>query len=158
MAGSSPRVSGAVCVSLCAREDGGRAKRLAALSCACRGRAEVKSGLVWICRRRGREKLANGPAVHQIGFDQPGEGERAFHDLVGIVNQPQQQEGDHRHRDLDANRRFAGSKEVVDLEGLFDPAEEQLDGPTPLQPPSSAAAGTTTRCRDAARPARSIST
>src|SRR5881397_4048536 len=132
MAGLVPRVSGTVCASLCAREDGGRAKRSATLSCACRGRAEVKSGLVWLWRWEGREKLADGPAVHQIGFNQPGEGERAFHDLVGIVSQPQQQEGDQRHRDLNANRRFPSSKKVLDLEGLLDPAEEQLDRPTPL--------------------------
>src|ERR1700686_2330208 len=94
--------------------------------------SEVKSGLLWLGGWRSLEKFADRAPVHQVGADEPGEGERAFYDLVGVVRQPQQQEGDQRDRDLDANGVFGGSQEVADLQGLFDPAKEQLDRPATL--------------------------
>src|SRR6202163_5092643 len=94
--------------------------------------SEVKSGLLWLGEWRSLEKFADRAPVHQVGADEPGEGERAFYDLVGVVSQPQQQEGDQRDRDLNANGVFGGSQEVDDLQGLFDPAKEQLDGPSTL--------------------------
>ena len=70
--------------------------------------------------------------MQQVGSDEPCEGDGTFYDLVGVVSQPQQQEGDQRNRDLNANGIFRGSQEVADLQGLFDPAKEQLDGPSAL--------------------------
>src|SRR6266511_892183 len=70
--------------------------------------------------------------MHEVGADEPHEGERTFDDFVGIMRQAQQHEGDQRDRNLNANRVFGGSQEVGDLQGLFDPSEEQLDGPAPL--------------------------
>src|SRR4030088_1937534 len=58
--------------------------------------SEVKSGLLWLGGWRSLEKFADRAPVHQVGADEPGEGERAFYDLVGVVSQPQQQEGDQR--------------------------------------------------------------
>src|SRR6266851_8555503 len=56
--------------------------------------SEVKSGLLWLGGWRSLEKFADRAPMHQVGADEPGEGERAFYDLVGVVSQPQQQEGD----------------------------------------------------------------
>ena len=70
--------------------------------------------------------------MHQVCSQEPCEGERAGHDPVGVVSQPQQQEGDQRDGDLNANGVFGGSQEVADLQGLFDPSKEQLDGPSTL--------------------------
>src|SRR6266404_2583283 len=93
---------------------------------------EVKSGLLWLGGRRSLEKFSDRAPMHQVCSDEPGEGERAGHDSIGVVSQPQQQEGDERDRDLNANGVFGGSEEVADLQGLFDPSKEQLDGPSTL--------------------------
>jgi len=50
----------------------------------------------------------------------------------GFVRQAQQHEGDERDDDLRPHRVLGGSEEVADLEGLFDPSEEQLDRPAAL--------------------------
>ena len=77
------------------------------------------------------EEFSDRAPMHQVCSDEPCEGDGAFYDLVGVVSQPKQQKADQRDRDLDTNRSFRGSEEVVDLEGLLDPAEEQLDRPAP---------------------------
>src|SRR5262245_12528457 len=45
--------------------------------------------------RRGgsSQQLGDGAALHEVGPDQPGEGERAFDNAVGFVSQAQQYEG-----------------------------------------------------------------
>ena len=53
-------------------------------------------------------------------------------DFVGVMRQAQQQKGDQRNRDLNANGVLGGSEEVADFQGLFDPSKEQLDGPSAL--------------------------
>lgn len=70
--------------------------------------------------------------MHEVGADQPCEGERPFGEAVGLTGEAQQQVGDQGHRDLDADSVLARADEVLDLQGLFDPTEEQLDGPAPL--------------------------
>src|SRR2546430_811735 len=71
---------------------------------------EVKSGLLWLGGRRNLEKFSDRAPMHQVCSDEPGEGERAGHDSIGVVSQPQQQEGDERDRDLNANGVFGGSE------------------------------------------------
>src|SRR5271165_2855398 len=104
MAGSSPRPSGTVCASCGAHEEMSGAQLFAALGCTRYGVAEVEPRVVWLRLWRWVEKLAERAALHQVGFDQPGEGERALDDLVGVVSQAQQQEGDQGDGDLDADR------------------------------------------------------
>ena len=70
------------------------------------GLARFKSG-----RRGPSQQLADGAALHDIGPDQPGEGERAFDNAIGSVSQAQQYEGDERDDDLDARRVLGGSEE-----------------------------------------------
>src|SRR5204863_5107273 len=45
------------------------------------------------------------------------------------LSQPQQQKRNQRDGDLDAHGVFAGAEKAADLEGLLDPAKEQLDRP-----------------------------
>jgi len=94
--------------------------------------AEVEFGLPGLGQWRGLEQLCDGAAEHQVGLDEPCEGERAGDDPGGLVGEAQQHEGDQRDRDLNADGVFRGSQEVADLQGLFDPSEEQLDRPSPL--------------------------
>src|SRR5258708_2425017 len=70
--------------------------------------------------------------MHEICTDQPGEGERAFHDLVGVVRQTQQDESNEGYRDLNTDGILGGPEEVADFQGLFDTSKEQLDGPSTL--------------------------
>src|SRR5258708_35387289 len=44
----------------------------------------------------------------------------------------EQEEGDERDGDLDADGVLGGAEEAGDLQGLLDPAEEQLYRPAPL--------------------------
>ena len=85
---------------------------------------EGETGLARFGSWRGGSShpLVEGATLHEIGPDQPGEGERAFDDAVGVMRQAQQQEGDERDDDLGAHRVLGGSEEVADLEGLFDTA------------------------------------
>src|SRR5882757_3411474 len=54
--------------------------------CVC---SEVKSGLLWLGGWRGLEEFGDRAPMHQVCSDEPGEGERAGHDPVGVVSQPQ---------------------------------------------------------------------
>src|SRR5437016_2540434 len=88
-------------------------------------------GVPWWAEVRSVE-LIKRPPMHEVGADEPGEGERAFDDVLSRLSQSQQQEGDQRDGDLDADGVLGGAEEARDLEGLLDPAEEQLDGPAAL--------------------------
>ena len=70
--------------------------------------------------------------MHEIDAHQSGEGERALDKALSRLCQAQQQEGDQRDGDLDADGVFGSSEEARDLECLLDPAKEQLDCPAPL--------------------------
>src|SRR5258708_25192579 len=65
--------------------------------------SEVKSGLLWLGGWRSLEKLSDRAPMHQVCAQELCEGEWAGHDPVGVVSQPQQQEGDQRDSDLNAN-------------------------------------------------------
>src|ERR1700755_315109 len=80
----------------------------------------------------GLDQAIDGAAVHEIGADQSGEDGGTLDGFLSGLNQTQQQEGDECDCDLDANSIFGGADEAGNLEGLLDPAEEQLDGPTSL--------------------------
>src|SRR5690242_19577790 len=82
--------------------------------------------------RLGSEEAVDSAPDHEVCSDQPGEGERAFDGTLSGVGQSQQQEGDEGDSDLDADGIFGSAEEFLELEYLFDPAEEQLDGPSPL--------------------------
>ena len=72
------------------------------------------------------------PSMHEICAHEPGESGWVGHDIGDGLGQAQRQEGDQGDGDLDADGVFAGADELCDFEGLFDPAEEHLDGPAPL--------------------------
>jgi hypothetical protein len=76
------------------------------------------------------EQAVETSAVHEVDAHQPGEGERALDQALSRLCQTQQQKGDQRDGDLDADGVLGGAEEAGDLQGLLDPAEEQLDGPT----------------------------
>src|SRR6202158_4230166 len=76
------------------------------------------------------EQVIDGAAVHEVGADQSGENDRTLNALLGGLSQAQQQEGDECDCNPDAYSILGGADEASDLEGLLDPAEEQLDGPT----------------------------
>ena len=84
-------------------------------------------GLCWW----GAGEVVDASAVHEVGADQSGEGERAVDGSLSGLGQAQQQEGDEGDGDLDAHGVLTGAEEVADLQGLLDPAEEQLDSPAP---------------------------
>src|SRR5258708_5369682 len=94
--------------------------------------SEVKSGLLWLGWWGSLEKFGDRAPMHQVGSDQAGEGERAGHDPVGVVSQAQQQKGDQRDRDLNANGVFGSSQEMADLQGPFYPSKKPLAHPPPL--------------------------
>src|ERR1700674_4106694 len=77
------------------------------------------------------EQVIDGAAVHEVGADQSGEDDRTLNAFLCGLSQAQQQEGDECDSNLDAYSVLGGADEASDLEGLLDPAEEQLDGPTP---------------------------
>lgn len=98
------------------------------------GRVPLEPQLSRIERRRrlDLEQVVEAPAVHQIGADEPGEGERAGDRVLRCLGHAQQQKGDQGDGDLDAYGVFAGADKAVDLEALLDPAKEQLDRPAAL--------------------------
>ena len=74
------------------------------------------------------------PQMHEIGAHEPGEGDRAGDGTLGGLRQAEQQKGEQRHRDLDANGVLGSSEEAGDLQRLLDPAEEEFDCPaTPVE-------------------------
>src|SRR3974390_1308726 len=109
MAGTSPRLSGSA--------GGERKSELSRAS------------------RRDRSWLGEAtdrPSMHEVGADGAGEGERGLDDNLSLLRQAQEQEGDERHGELDADGVLAAAEEPPDLKGLLDPAEEQLDLPAAL--------------------------
>ena len=78
------------------------------------------------------QQTVDTSSVHQVGAHQPGESERRLHRRLSGLGKTQQQESNQRHGDLDADGVFAGSEKMADLQGLLDPAEEQLDRPAAL--------------------------
>ena len=90
MPGLVPRVSGTV-RALCRDLHGGTTTGTTTLSRSGRLRLEVEHYLWWLWLGNWLEKLGNWPSLHQVCVDQPGEGERAGDDPVGIMDQAQQQ-------------------------------------------------------------------
>ena len=70
--------------------------------------------------------------VHQICAHEAGEYEKACDCGLRGVCQAQQQIDDEGDGDVGAHGVLGAADEVVDLEGVLDPAEEQLDVPTLL--------------------------
>jgi hypothetical protein len=92
----------------------------------------MEAYLTLILDDRGRwvEQIIDRPAVHEVGADQSGKDDRTLDVFLSGLSQAQQQEGDKCDSNLDAYGILGGANEAGDLEGQFDPAEEQLDGPT----------------------------
>src|SRR6516225_8555774 len=82
--------------------------------------------------RLNLQQTVEAPAVHQICAHEAGEDERAGDRVLRGLGHAQQQKGDQSDGDLDAHGVFAGAEKAADLEGLLDPAEEQLDRPAAL--------------------------
>jgi hypothetical protein len=71
-----------------------------------------------------REQFVEGASVHEVCAHEPGEGEWSVDDFLGRLGQTEDEIGDQRYGDLDAHRIFGYAEEALDLQGLFDPAEE----------------------------------
>ncbi len=56
------------------------------------------------------EQAIEASAVHQVGTDQAGKGERAFDGVLCELSQPEQQKGDQCDGDLDAHSIFGGAE------------------------------------------------
>jgi len=84
--------------------------------------------MVW----RQAEQAVDASSVHQVGAHQPGEGKWGFHRKLGGLRKAQQQESNKGYGDLSADGVFTGPEEMANFQGLFDPAEEQFDGPAAL--------------------------
>ena len=78
--------------------------------------------------RRRIEQAIDWASVHQVGAHETGEGEQALDGGLCGIGEAEEQKGDEGDRDLNAHGVFRGAEEVLDLEGLLDPAEEQLSG------------------------------
>src|SRR6267142_4656940 len=91
--------------------------------------AEAHLSLILNDLGRWLEQIIDCSAVHEVGADQPGEDDRAWNGFLGGLGKAQQQEGDQCDRNLDAYGILGGADKASDLEGLLDPAEEQLNGP-----------------------------
>jgi len=81
---------------------------------------------------RSFEQAVDWPAVHEVCADKSGEGERALDRVLRGLGKAQEEEGDQSDGNLDSDRVLRGAEEPGDLEGLLDPAEEELNGPTAL--------------------------
>ncbi len=80
----------------------------------------------------GLAQAVDSAAEHEVGAHEPGEGEKARHGFLGLMGETQQHGSDAGDGELDAHDILAASEEMLDFQGLLDPAEEQLDAPAPL--------------------------
>src|SRR3972149_5060491 len=78
------------------------------------------------------EQSVDALTMHQIGANEPREGKWALDCVLGSLSETQQHEGNEGNGNLDAHGVFGGAEEALDLQGLLDPAKEQLDGPAAL--------------------------
>jgi hypothetical protein len=83
-------------------------------------------------KRRRFEQPVDAPALHEVLADESGEDEQAFDAVLECVGHAQEEESNQRDGDLKTHRVLGCAEEVTDFKGVFDPAEEQLDLPTPL--------------------------
>ena len=75
--------------------------------------------------------MSQGSAFEQAASHQMGKAQGEERRAAGLRGDAQQQIGDHRGKDLEANGVFGAAEEGADLEMLFDPAKQQLDLPAP---------------------------
>jgi len=87
--------------------------------------------LALILSDRGRwiEQAIDSASVHQVSAHEAGEGEQTLDGCLRCIGEAQQQKRDEGDGDLDADGIFGHAEEVLDLQGLLDPAKEQLDTP-----------------------------
>src|SRR5271167_536133 len=71
-------------------------------------------------------------ALEEAQSDQIGEAEDRDLDAVAAGGDAQQRVGDHRGKELEADRVVVVAEEAADVEMLFDPAKQQLDLPSGL--------------------------
>lgn len=76
--------------------------------------------------------MLDRPSLHQIGSDEPGEGEQALHGVLQGMGHAQEQERDQRDGDLNAHGILRCPEEVPNFEAVLDPTEEQFDLPAAL--------------------------
>ena len=96
------------------------------------GQAKVELVLASLLRRGRIGELIDASEVHEVGAHEAGEGEDAGDRLLRGVRHAQQQIGDQGDGDLGSHGILASAEEAADLQGLLDPAEEQLDLPAHL--------------------------
>ena len=102
----------------------------------------------------GCDEAVDALSVHEVGAHEAGEGERGYDGFLRGLGEAEEQIGDQGDGDLDAHGIFADAEEVLDLEVLLDPPEEQLDGPAPLVEIGRSSSPRKTRCSPATTRAR----
>ena len=80
----------------------------------------------------GADEAVDALSVHEVGAQEACEGERGFDGSPGGLCEAEEQPGAQGDGDLYAHGILADAEEVLDLEVLLDPPEEQLDGPAPF--------------------------
>src|SRR5438309_9558684 len=80
--------------------------------------------------RRGFVDGAEVAALEEAQSDQIGEAQDRELDAMAAGGDAQQRVGDHRGKDLEADRVVAVAEEAADVDMLFDPAKQQLDLPS----------------------------
>ena len=68
------------------------------------------------------EQAIDWASVHQVGAHETGEGEQPLDGRLHGIGAAQEQKGDEDNRDLNAHGVFRRAEEMLDLEGLLDPA------------------------------------
>src|SRR6266849_8517181 len=81
---------------------------------------------------RGFVDGAEVAALEEAQSDQIGEAQDRDLDAMAAGGDAQQRVGDHRGKDLEADRVVVVAEEAADVEMLFDPAKQQLDLPSGL--------------------------
>src|SRR5437764_8401014 len=82
--------------------------------------------------RRGFVDGAEVAALEEAQSDQIGEAQDRDLDAMAAGGDAQQRVGDHRGKDLEADRVVVVAEEAADAQMLFDPAKQQLDLPSGL--------------------------
>src|SRR5437879_9067072 len=92
---------------------------------------ELWFALTWIDRRRLVD-CGDRPSREQELRDEFGEAQYRYFHAVHARRDAQQQIGDHRGEDLQADSVVVGTEEFTDIEMLLDPAEQQFNLPAAL--------------------------
>ena len=122
MAGLDPRLSGGISRALEWESDPmTMARRIASGSSQASAQRQLPG--IDLGRPFGTVQRVDVAPAQQVDANTADKLEQIGHRPLSGVRQPQQQERDQCNGDLNAHRIFGGADEALDLQALFDPAE-----------------------------------